>query len=68
MSHKQCSSPGSNPHAYPIERARDDPFRSDKINYQYLLVQVDRKKLTVTMNRLDFSTGKACGLNLTGSA
>lgn len=50
---------GGGAHAYPIERAPDDPFRSDKINYHYLLVEVDRNKLTVTMNRLDLSTSKA---------
>jgi Icc-related predicted phosphoesterase len=50
---------GGGAHAYPIERAPNDPFRSNKINYHYLLVEVDRNTLTVIMNRLDLSTGKA---------
>lgn len=50
---------GGGAHAYPIERAPDDPFRSKNINYHYLLVEVDRGKLKITMNRLDLTTGKA---------
>ena len=50
---------GGGAHAYPIERAPDDPFQSREVNYHYLLVQVDRQRLTVTMNRLDLSSGKA---------
>jgi acid phosphatase type 7 len=50
---------GGGAHAYPIERAPNDPFRSDKINYHYLLIHVDRNRLKVTMQRLDLSTGKA---------
>ena len=34
---------GGAAHAYPIERATDDPFQSKEINYHYLLVEVDRK-------------------------
>ncbi|MGC1644321.1 MAG: metallophosphoesterase [Candidatus Sulfotelmatobacter sp.] len=50
---------GGAAHAYPIERAADDPFQSKEINYHYLLVEVAQKQLKVTMNRLDLSTGKA---------
>ena len=50
---------GGAAHAYPIERAPDDPFQSKEVNYHYLLVEVDQHLLTVTMNRLDLSTGKA---------
>jgi len=50
---------GGAAHAYPIERAKDDPFQSKEVNYHYLLVNVDRQILTVTMNRLDLTTGKA---------
>lgn len=50
---------GGAAHAYPIERAPDDPFQSKEVNYHYLLVQVDQKQLTITMNRVDLSTGKA---------
>jgi len=49
---------GGGAHAYPIERAPGDPFQSKEINYHYLLVQVDRGKLTVTMNRLQMNDGK----------
>jgi Icc-related predicted phosphoesterase len=49
---------GAGAHAYPIERAADDPFQSKEINYHYLLVEVDRGKLTVTMNRLQLEGGK----------
>lgn len=50
---------GGAAHAYPIERAPDDPFQSKEVNYHYLLVEVDQKQLKVTMNRLDLTTGKA---------
>jgi Icc-related predicted phosphoesterase len=50
---------GGGAHAYPIERAPDDPFQSKEVNYHYLLVEVDRGKLKITMNRLDLTTGKA---------
>lgn len=49
---------GGGAHAYPIERAPDDPFQSKEINYHYLLVKADRGQLEVTMNRLDLSSGK----------
>lgn len=50
---------GGAAHAYPIERKSDDPFQSKEINYHYLLVSVDHQQLTVTMNRVDMTTGKA---------
>jgi acid phosphatase type 7 len=50
---------GGGAHAYPIERAPDDPFQSKEVNYHYLLVAVDHRQLRITMNRLDLSTGKA---------
>jgi Icc-related predicted phosphoesterase len=50
---------GGAAHAYPIERAPDDPFQSKEVNYHYLLVEVGHQQLKVTMNRLDLSTGKA---------
>jgi 3',5'-cyclic AMP phosphodiesterase CpdA len=50
---------GGAAHAYPIERAPDDPFQSKEVNYHYLLVEVDRQQLKVTMNRLDLTSGKA---------
>jgi hypothetical protein len=50
---------GAGAHAYPIERGAGDPFQSKEVNYHYLLVEVDRGKLTVAMNRLDLTSGKA---------
>ena len=50
---------GGAAHAYPIERAPDDPFQSKEVNYHYLLVEVDHRQLKVTMNRLDLGSGKA---------
>jgi Icc-related predicted phosphoesterase len=49
---------GGAAHAYPIERARDDPFQSKEINYHYLLVEVDHHQLKITMNRLELKNGK----------
>ena len=50
---------GGAAHAYPIERAPRDLFQSREINYHYLLVEVDRQQITVTMKRLDLSKAKA---------
>jgi len=50
---------GGAAHAYPIERAPDDPFQSKEINYHYLMVEVDHQRLKVTMNRLQLTDGKA---------
>ncbi len=48
---------GGGAHAYPIERAPDDPFQSKEINYHYLMVDVDRGSLKITMHRLVLSSG-----------
>jgi 3',5'-cyclic AMP phosphodiesterase CpdA len=48
---------GGGAHAYPIERAKDDPFQSKGINYHYLMVDVDHDKVKVTMHRLDLTSG-----------
>lgn len=50
---------GGGAHAYPIERAADDPFQSKQVNYHYLLVEVNQQQLKITMNRMDLSSGKA---------
>ena len=50
---------GGAAHAYPIARAPDDPFQSKEINYHYLLVEVDRQQLKVTMNRLELTSGRS---------
>src|SRR5579862_7850766 len=49
---------GAGAHAYPIERAKDDPFQSKEVNYHYLNVKVEAQEVTVTMNRLDMTSGK----------
>jgi acid phosphatase type 7 len=49
---------GGAAHAYPIDRASEDPFQSKEINYHYLLVEVDHQQLKVTMNRIDLTSGK----------
>jgi len=50
---------GMGAHAYPIERAPGDPFQSKEVNYHYLMVDVDRGSLKITMHRLDLTSGKA---------
>jgi len=50
---------GAGAHAYPISRAKDDPFQSNEINYHYLMVDVDREKLKITMHRLQLTSGKS---------
>ena len=50
---------GAGAHAYPIERAQDDPFQSKEVNYHYLQVEVDRNRLKITMHRLDLTSGAA---------
>ena len=50
---------GAGAHAYPIERAKDDPFQSKEVNYHYLMVEVDRDSLKITMHRLDLISGTA---------
>jgi Icc-related predicted phosphoesterase len=50
---------GGGAHAYPIEREPGDLFPDKNINYHYLLAEVDRGKLNVTMRRLDLAAGKA---------
>ena len=50
---------GGGAHPYPMQRTPDDLFQRKEVNYHYLTVDVDRKQLTVTMNRVDLTTGKA---------
>ena len=50
---------GAGAHAYPIDRAKDDPFQSKDVNYHYLMVDVDRGSLKITMHRLDLTSGTA---------
>ena len=50
---------GGGAHAYPISRAPDDPFQSQGINYHYLLIEVRRDRLTITMRRVEIKAGLA---------
>jgi Icc-related predicted phosphoesterase len=50
---------GAGAHAYPIARAKDDPFQSKEINYHYLQVEVDRGSVKITMHRLELTRGTA---------
>jgi acid phosphatase type 7 len=50
---------GAGAHAYPIERAKDDPFQSKEVNYHYVDVEVDHGSVKVIMHRLDLTSGKA---------
>lgn len=50
---------GGAAHAYPIERAPDDPFQSKDVNYHYLMVEVDGPHAKITMDRLELTSGKA---------
>lgn len=49
---------GGGARPYLIDRKADDLFQGSGVNYHYLLVAVDQKQVTVTMNRLDVSSGK----------
>lgn len=49
---------GAGAHAYPVDRAKDDPFQSTEVNYHYLTLDVDHGILKVTMHRLDMTSGK----------
>lgn len=50
---------GGGAHAYPIARAPEDPYQNREINYHYLLLEVDHRQLSVTMNRVELVNGKA---------
>ena len=50
---------GGGARPYPIERTPDDPLNGKSVNYHYLLVEVDRGDLRITMHRLDLTTGAA---------
>jgi len=44
---------------YMIPRRPGDPLFGKDVNYHYLLIEVDRGKMKVTMNRLELANGKA---------
>ncbi|MBZ5547067.1 MAG: hypothetical protein LAO22_03755 [Acidobacteriia bacterium] len=45
-------------HPYPVARDAGDPLFEEKVNYDYLLVEVEGAKMIVTMNRFDMKDGK----------
>jgi len=45
---------GGGAHPYHISRAADDPLRGFDVNYHYLLVEVKKDTVKVTMKRLEF--------------
>jgi len=49
---------GGGAHPYLIEHAPGDLFTGKGVNYHYLLVEVDKGKLKVTMNRVEIAGGK----------
>jgi Icc-related predicted phosphoesterase len=50
---------GGGAHAYRIPRAAGDLFANNDVNYHFLLVEVERGQLNVTMNRVQLENGKA---------
>jgi acid phosphatase type 7 len=50
---------GGGARPYPIERTPDNPLNGKSVNYHYLLVEVDRGNLKITMHRLDLTSGAA---------
>jgi hypothetical protein len=49
---------GGGARPYLIQRQPGDPLFGRAVNYHYLLVEVDRGKMKVTMNRLQLTDGK----------
>ncbi len=47
---------GGGAHAYPVERAPEDPVQSNRINYHFLRVQLERGEAILTMRRLGLET------------
>ena len=50
---------GGGARPYPIDRTPNDPLNGKSVNYHYLLVEVDRGNLKITMHRLDITSGAA---------
>jgi acid phosphatase type 7 len=50
---------GGGAHPYMIKRQPGDPLFGKDVNYHYLLVEIDRGKMKITMHRLELADGKA---------
>jgi hypothetical protein len=59
---------GAGADAYPIERAKDDPFQSKEVNYHYVMVDVDRGSVKITMHRLDLTSGTSDSVTISAPA
>jgi calcineurin-like phosphoesterase family protein len=49
---------GGGAHPYAVSRQAGDPLSDEKVNYHYLLVEVEASKMSITMNRLAMKDGK----------
>jgi Icc-related predicted phosphoesterase len=49
---------GGGAHPYLVPRKAGDPLLGKAVNYHYLLVEVDRGKMKITMERLEMAEGK----------
>jgi len=49
---------GGGARPYPVARKPSDPFQSTSDNYHYLLAEVWKDKMKVTMKRISFTNGK----------
>jgi Icc-related predicted phosphoesterase len=50
---------GGAAHPYMVPRKSGDPLFGKAVNYHYLLVEVDRGKMKITMERMEMADGKA---------
>jgi acid phosphatase type 7 len=50
---------GGGAHPYKITRQPGNPLFGKEVNYHYLLVEVDRGKMKITMHRVELKEGKA---------
>lgn len=48
---------GGGAHAYPIDRRPEDLFQSTEINYHFIDVNVEQRKMVATMNRVELKSG-----------
>jgi hypothetical protein len=50
---------GGGAHPYLIPRKAGDPLFDKPVNYHYLVVEVDRGRMKISMNRVELTNGKA---------
>lgn len=48
---------GGGAHPYPIVRKADDLYKDNGVNYHYLLAEVDRHRLKITMHKIELKDG-----------